>query len=268
LKKNIKTVVLMVSMAVITTCGIMSCTSSRDEGGILKVDTRSTVDYLLPCKGGYLLIDTSYPDNYDLFKKGLAALNITVGEIRYIMVTHHHNDHSGFAARLAAESGATIIAHEGAVPLLHAGKSMPYKKYVNRCTKIIFSMIVKVFDGSPEHDFTPVPEGFPIIPVKGNDDHLLRTIGIRGKIICTPGHTDDSISILMDDGRAFVGDLAMNFLNICSCQRRPALINDMKQLYTSWNSIIAAGARIIYPAHGDPFPVRDLRQSMNDNPAQ
>jgi glyoxylase-like metal-dependent hydrolase (beta-lactamase superfamily II) len=33
---------------------------------------------------------------------------------------------------------------------------------------------------------------------------------VPGKILCTPGHSSGSVSVLLDTGEAFVGDLAMN----------------------------------------------------------
>ena len=36
---------------------------------------------------------------------------------------------------------------------------------------------------------------------------FLSRLGIKGKVIHTPGHSDDSISLILDDGAAFVGDL-------------------------------------------------------------
>jgi glyoxylase-like metal-dependent hydrolase (beta-lactamase superfamily II) len=51
--------------------------------------------------------------------------------------------------------------------------------------------------------------------VSSDDFDLLKNIGIEGKILYTPGHLRDSISVVLSDGNAFVGDAAMNFLNFC-----------------------------------------------------
>ena len=50
------------------------------------------------------------------------------------------------------------------------------------------------------------------IIIEGDNDEFLKGIGIDGVILHTPGHTRDSISVLLSDGSAFVGDAAMNFL--------------------------------------------------------
>ena len=83
----------------------------------------------------------------------------------------------------------------------------------------------------------------------------MRSIGIEGQILHTPGHTDDSMTLLMDDGTAFVGDLAMDILSICGCNYRPIAAKDMNTVMASWEKLINKGAKVICPAHGDPFEV-------------
>ena len=39
------------------------------------------------------------------------------------------------------------------------------------------------------------------------DRAALQSIGVRGEILETPGHSDDRISLLLDSGVAFIGDL-------------------------------------------------------------
>ncbi len=56
--------------------------------------------YLLKCTGGYLLIDTYYPGYYARFEKKLAKMGIATSDIKYLLLTHHHDDHAGFAAEL------------------------------------------------------------------------------------------------------------------------------------------------------------------------
>jgi glyoxylase-like metal-dependent hydrolase (beta-lactamase superfamily II) len=70
----------------------------------------------------------------------------------------------------------------------------------------------------------------------------------------------------MDDGRVFAGDVAMDLLNYCRCRHRPIWLSDIREVYASWERLIESGAKVIYPAHGDPFGVEELRQTMTDYP--
>ncbi|MHC4604958.1 MAG: MBL fold metallo-hydrolase, partial [Planctomycetota bacterium] len=91
-------------------------------------------------------------------------------------------------------------------------------------------------------------------------DNLLKGIGIDGVILHTPGHTSDSISVLLSDGSAFVGDAAMNFLRGTGVGHRPIYIEDINTVYESWRKLRERGARVIYPSHGRPFSATKLVQ--------
>jgi glyoxylase-like metal-dependent hydrolase (beta-lactamase superfamily II) len=87
----------------------------------------------------------------------------------------------------------------------------------------------------------------------------LNAYGIPGVVIHTPGHTAGSVSVLLDDGRALIGDLAMNGLPSLSFRPRlPIVAQDLPQLARSWRLLCEAGATIVYPGHGAPFPAQSL----------
>lgn len=226
----------------------------------------TTNDYLLPCSGGYLLIDTAYEKHYNAFMEALGKKGIKPGEIKYLILTHHHDDHSGFAQRLLERTGARLIVHEKAYPFLGDGKPELKMKPLNVCTNAAFIVFTKFFKDRKDHSFPPVPQKGGVIVVHGNDDAILKSIGVNGIILHTPGHCDDSISMLMSNGDAYVGDAAMDMLNVCGCKRRPIWANDMKQVYESWRKLLKQGAKTIYSAHGDPFESTELTKTMNENP--
>ena len=45
-----------------------------------------------------MAIDTSFAEYYDKFLEKLQVINIDPSEIKYLLLTHHHDDHAGFAA--------------------------------------------------------------------------------------------------------------------------------------------------------------------------
>ena len=53
--------------------------------------------------------------------------------------------------------------------------------------------------------------------------------GIPGKIIYTPGHSMGSVSVLLDNGEAFVGDLAMNEFPLRLSPGLPIFAEDMEK---------------------------------------
>ena len=94
--------------------------------------------------------------------------------------------------------------------------------------------------------------------IEGDNSDLLEEIGVEGVILHTPGHTRDSISVLLSDGSAFVGDAAMNFLWWTGIGHRPIVVEDLKAAYGSWRKLREHGARMIYPSHGRAFSATEL----------
>lgn len=216
--------------------------------------------FLLNCKEGYLLIDTGFPGEYNSFLKKLAKIDIELSEIKYLLLTHRHDDHSGFAAELVEDTGAKIIAHKEGVPLLEKGETAYNNrgKFLNLCTK--FLMGAHSIITTRKDTYRPIKLTENDYIVDGDDAQLLKGIGIDGEILHTPGHTEDSISVLTSDGTAFVGDVAMNFLNLCRIRYRPIWLQNIGKVYKSWNKLIKHGAKTICPAHGKRFPAGRLKK--------
>lgn len=214
--------------------------------------------WLLPCSGGYLLIDTCYPDTYPRFLKILKQMNISLGEIRYLLLTHHHEDHAGFAARLLQDSGCRIIAHEKALKQLAIGRSADTMKPLNRRTLAAFTLfgLLHKLSGYP-----PLELSVQDIIIFGDNDTLLPELGIDGEILETPGHTADSISVLLADGSFFAGDAVMNLLKFCGTEYRPIYAENYDEAAHSVEKALGRGARIVYPAHGGPFSSHRLRKT-------
>ncbi len=103
-----------------------------------------------------------------------------------------------------------------------------------------------------------------IIVLNGDNDEILKNIGIGGKIIYTPGHTDGSISILLDNGDVIVGDLIMNIMPVKK-NFFPIVISDYKKLLSSWLKVMKSNVKRIYPSHGKMILVNDFEKFYNKN---
>jgi len=210
--------------------------------------------YVVKCKGGYLLVDTSYPGMYKSFVRHLKKMNIDVTDIRYLLLTHHHDDHAGFAAELVKNTDARILVHRNGLPFLEKGESENTSQGVNPCVNILFWLFAVLH----KYTYPPLMPSRDDHIIDGDDFELLKRIGIDGAILHTPGHTEDSISVLLPDGSAIVGDAAMDFMNICRTRHRPIVVQDIGGVYRSWEKLAEHGAKEIYPAHGKPFGIQEL----------
>jgi hydroxyacylglutathione hydrolase len=219
--------------------------------------------FLLPCRGGYLQVDTGYDRDYPFYRKNLAKAGIALESIRYLALTHHHDDHAGFLNDLARDGDVTVLAHEQAEDLLKAGKNDIGRGggYVNRFIKLVAGIKMR-FDPRWTLTFPPFSLRTNDLLVAGDDNQALRRLGVPGQVLYTPGHCIDHLSFVLDSGEAFCGDAAANFLLWAGTHYCTVFMTDMQAAYRSWQKILNAGAQIIYPAHGRPFPADQLRLSI------
>lgn len=220
-----------------------------------------TTAYLLKGQDGYLLIDTGYARNYDTFIDGLARVGLGLDEIKVLLLTHGHDDHAGFTARLLEETGARLIVHRDAVPLLQ-GEQMTHQGLRFLSPWVFVLVMVYMLMAKRDFGYPPVTPGEDDVILDGDNAQVLRALGFDAEVIVTPGHTGDSISVVTSDGRVFCGDAAMNFLSFSGAQLRPIFVSDEDEIFVSWRKMLDHGARVIYPAHGEPLPAERLAASL------
>jgi glyoxylase-like metal-dependent hydrolase (beta-lactamase superfamily II) len=56
--------------------------------------------FLLPCQGVYLQVDAGYEHDYPVYRKNLSKAGVALENVRYLALTHHHDDHAGFLNEL------------------------------------------------------------------------------------------------------------------------------------------------------------------------
>ena len=204
--------------------------------------------------GGYVLIDTGYAENYPAFCKRLEKAGVLPKEIKYIFLTHAHDDHAGFLNEVLAITDAKVILHPKAVEGLLKGQN-PFEGGCSSRLAWLFCQILALF-GKGEHKYPPLKEEYldRLITI---DSTAFKALSLPFEVIETPGHTADHISMLKD-GILFCGDAAMN--NFPSIRRTIIWIENLDEYKRSWEKMIALNPTMIYPAHGKPFPTNDLKR--------
>jgi hydroxyacylglutathione hydrolase len=219
--------------------------------------------YLLPCHNGYLQIDTGYPQDYARYRRNLARAGIALSDVRYLLLTHHHDDHSGFLNDITRDTNLTILAHEQAQALLLTGANDKSRGggYVNQLVRCIADIKMRL-DPHWTLTFPPFALREQDRLIAGDDDQWLSHIGLEGKILYTPGHSIDHIAVVLRSGEVFCGDAAASFPLWAGTKYCTIFMTNMDVAYQSWQKLLDAGGRIIYPAHGRPFSADRLRRHM------
>ncbi len=215
--------------------------------------------YLLNVREGYLLIDTSLPECFPQFLEKTKEIRVDPSEIKFLLLTHAHDDHAGFATKLREETGCRIMTHKNSIESLREGCIVKVGHFLN--TRARITMTLYNLTKRRNFEYVPVTLNEDDTVIEDDDEQTLKALGVDGKIICTPGHTDDGISVITANGDAFVGDVCMS--NLSFLHYRPIEVSDLPSVFTSWQKIIENGARKIYPGHGKPFAVNDLIRYRN-----
>jgi glyoxylase-like metal-dependent hydrolase (beta-lactamase superfamily II) len=165
-----------------------------------------------------LLVDLGYPGTMGRMRANLDRMGIPLEEIRFVLATHYHIDHAGLAQELKRAGVPLLVleAQVAAIPLMkRAIKSRDHYVDITMHDNLTIS-------------FT-------------ESRAMLERIGIAGQIVHTPGHSDDSVSLLLDDGSAFIGDLTPL-----------ALVGneDKSTVKASWRFLWEQGAVRVFPGHG------------------
>jgi hydroxyacylglutathione hydrolase len=245
---------------------------------IIPLNLSATNCFLAKAGDRYVLIDTGFEDDWHLFLRRLKEAHVELSQISHIILTHHHNDHSGLLCNILRENDSiSVVMSQLCKELIVKGENdTTHGRYIvnrriavlMRGWRLLLSLLLKKV--IPKEKVNT----FPPYQVRGRDivvteDAGLRGIGIalEGKIIGTPGHTVDSISLLFDDGDCLIGDTAANvnvfqFLGAKYC---PHVITDLSAVYNSWEKVSAAGAKWIWPAHGPSFVVEKLKTNLRKN---
>jgi endoribonuclease LACTB2 len=139
-----------------------------------------------------------------------------------VMFSHNHTDHASLVQEIKRACGAALIIHEVQIPYLAELEAYHKRK------------------GEP---YVPVRVEKGDLVVSGASPRIPAAVGLRGWVVPTPGHSADHISLVLEDGKAFTGDLP------------PAAVGQpgADEIEQSWKRLAGLGAARFYPAHGEPF---------------
>lgn len=209
--------------------------------------------YIIKANNNAIMVDAGQPKQVRTFLKHFKQFSIQPEDIKLIILTHGDFDHVGSSKDLQKLTGAKLVIHEKDRKNLEEG-IFNWPPGVTRWGKIshfLFSPLVQ--------KILKFEQAKADIVLDSNA-FLLNDFGIDGKVVHTPGHTQGSISVVLDSGDAFVGCMAHNRLPFTTRPSLPIYAEDISQLKKSWKILLDNNAKTIYPGHGKPFPIDKIRK--------
>lgn len=209
--------------------------------------------YLLLANGA-VLVDSGLKGEAKRILAAVKARGVQPLDLKLILLTHGHMDHAGAAKEVSNHTGAPIAMHASDARWVSSHQEVPAPPVTSWARMI--SRLLSV----PAIRKRMAMEPFTPDIILGDGDFTLYEFGIPGIAIHTPGHTAGSVSVLLEDGRAVVGDMAMNGFPSLRFQPSPPIVaQNLGELAQSWRVLCARGATTAYPGHGASFPSRSLK---------
>ena len=182
----------------------------------------NTNTYIVRGTKGNLLIDTDYAGTLPQFYKEIKKHDIGIKDITYVLATHYHPDHIGLVSELMGQG----------VKLLLIDTQSQYVHFSD-----------EIFSRDKRLDYAPINDADTILLKCEESRGFLSDMGIEGEIISTPSHSEDSISIVLDNGDCFVGDLEpVDYLG--GYDNNIALERD-------WELVMSYHPKVVYYAHAN-----------------
>lgn len=193
---------------------------------IKEIKYGTTNTYLIKGTNGTILFDTCWAGTLPAFCHAMGEAGEKVQDINYILISHYHPDHMGIAQEIS-DMGPVIYAADIQKDFIHSSD--------------------RILARDKRFEFTPIKDENVRFFNLEESRSFLKALGIDGCVCPTPGHSDDSISLMLDSGELFVGDL--NPLYELELHRGSVIEN-------SWNMLMAMNPRKVYYGHA---PAADLK---------
>ena len=196
--------------------------------------------YLVSKEDRFLLIDAGRKKSWKRLDRGLHRLGVTKDSAISLVLTHCHFDHTENAALFKKTYNAPIIVHTSEGDCLKKGDNPPIMG-TGPVTKVLTGMMNR----TPLHARLRYdPADFDIAVDEAFD---LKPLGFPGYVLHTPGHSPGSMSVVIDNDVAIVGDA---MFGVFRDSVFPPFGCDTGLMVASWKKLLDTGCEIYLPAHG------------------
>jgi hydroxyacylglutathione hydrolase len=194
--------------------------------------------YLIKTDSGHILVDAGMPNLGARLDRMFVDAGVDPKSVQLIVLTHGHLDHIGSVAYAKQATGGKVLCHRSLAASLANSKierAVPQTKNLGIRVMNALSRLLKFEGVEPD--------------IKMDDEYNLSEYGVAGHIIHTPGHSASSVSIVLDNGEALIGDLVRE--EDGGEIGLGAFYEDEPLLLESLEKVAALEPTTIYLSHGD-----------------
>jgi len=193
--------------------------------------------YLISSENGNVLVDTGRKNKRSILLKNLKKLHAE--KINWLILTHTHFDHCENAGFFQKNFNCRVVVSEKGLSNVKRGYS-PLPRGTNPFSKII--------SGIGNHFLTGLFHFERFEPDHTYDEFFSFSIpGIDIELMATPGHSDDSISIIVNNEIALVGDA---MFGVFKSSIFPPFADNPAEMVESWGKLLETECHTFLPGHG------------------
>ena len=197
-----------------------------------------------------ILVDTGSPREGMKILQALARLSIEPKDFSLILHTHAHFDHAGSTLQLKHWINVPTAVHIKDSEMLARGRMNPLTP-TSLEGRLVIPFVNRLFSGFKAD-------------ILINEEISLKEFGANGKVVFTPGHTAGSISVLLANGEAIVGDLMMGgSVGGNLFPSRPNYhyyADDLAQVRTSIKKLLDLKVKKLHVGHGGPLDAEAVKR--------
>lgn len=198
--------------------------------------------YLIETAEALFLVDGGMAGTGHNILKRIAEIGRRPEELLFALVTHAHADHFGGLAAVQDASECAIICHPSHATTVRTGGNIVSPGLT------VFGKIYERIANAALPKLT-LPKLRRVVTVEDGTD--LHSMGLPGRVLYTPGHSSGDLTLVLDDGSAFVGDLVQGHrISEVTPPEFSIMAVDEPAMFASWRVLLKSGAKVLYPGHG------------------
>lgn len=223
---------------------------------IHQISLRTNNVILIKCNHYNILVDAGSKNSETNLLNYLNLLNCKLCRIDLLVLTHAHYDHCINAATIKKIYDCKIVCgYQEANYLKNGYRPLPKGTIWLTKNLISFSKIAPKGFIQSRFSYKPV-----IADMLISERYQLPTSKNTIEILPTPGHTDGSISVVIDNEIALIGDAAFGLSRKTIF---PPFADNSFQLIKSWSVLLKTNCRLFIPAHGSPIYRKRLQDEFD-----